>query len=859
MKLTTSVAATMALGASAAGTLNYTDSYTGISFSGYSDGNGYLFGMALPETIGTDAIIQLVAPATDGAGWAGFDFGVEMANKLLLCAWPNSDAVVTSARVATGYTNPSEYSGDITLYPIADGTYVNSTHYSATFLCSGCVTNDDDTFLTTATTATLGWAYSDEAPTTPSDTASVLNYHSSGFGGFGMSLAYAMSAEYDTWAALASTTASWPSTSTGGNSTNGASNSTTPSNSTTTVTYSNTTYDYIIAGAGPAGLVVAGRLAETGASVLLIERGGASTMSTGGDATLSWNSSITQYDVPAEAYYLSSASVTDEYCTDTASQAGCLLGGSGMVNALMFVKPQDKDFDDNWPTGWKSADVADAAERFYARSPGTTLPSADGQRYDQGAYDVLSSFLSSNNFSSVDAIEQPNEKVDVFSHPPWLIQDGMRGGPVKSYLPLVEDLSNFKLSLNTKVIRAVRNGTWVSGVEVELEDGTHQIISVTASTGKVILAAGTMSTPRILFYSGIGPTEQIEAVPSDVTLPDSSEWIDLPVGQGVKDHTIITFTLGSKTSLSSLASANFTSPDDDSVSLFAKGSGLLTQGGQRLNFWTSVVSPSDGLTRYMQGTCNSPSDDTIKIKLYVTHGLTSSTDLVLDSTGAMTEFSGSPWLQTQGDIEAFQAMFDRFIEMTGKSNSSLTLQYADGTAVSSNVTGATYYENVKSTYTTGAHFVGTAKMGTDDGRTDNGTAVVDTNTQVYGTDNLFVVDGSFHPDLPTGNTQAIILVAAEQAVEKILALDNKTISDSNSGTTTGSSGSGSTTGSGSSSGSSSGSGKGSKCKRAAKALREREAKEKATAQARRQVRGVAHKAYVQGLTNRRSSLGDMYM
>jgi len=48
--------------------------------------------------------------------------------------------------------------------------------------------------------------------------------------------------------------------------------------------------------------------------------------------------------------------------------------------------------------------------------------------------------------------------------------------------------------------------------------------------------------------------------------------------------------------------------------------------------------------------------------------------------------------------------------------------------------------------------------------------VVDTDTKVYDTDNLFVVDASMHPDLPTGNTQAIVMVAAEAAVARILAL-----------------------------------------------------------------------------------------
>jgi cellobiose dehydrogenase (acceptor) len=33
----------------------------------------------------------------------------------------------------------------------------------------------------------------------------------------------------------------------------------------------------------------------------------------------------------------------------------------------------------------------------------------------------------------------------------------------------------------------------------------------------------------------------------------------------------------------------------------------------------------------------------------------------------------------------------------------------------------------------------------------------------------FVTDASMHPDLPTGNTQAIVMVAAEAAVSKILA------------------------------------------------------------------------------------------
>lgn len=44
---------------------------------------------------------------------------------------------------------------------------------------------------------------------------------------------------------------------------------------------------------------------------------------------------------------------------------------------------------------------------------------------------------------------------------------------------------------------------------------------------------------------------------------------------------------------------------------------------------------------------------------------------------------------------------------------------------------------------------------------------------MYGTDNLFVVDGSIFPGMVTGNPSAMIVTAAEYAAEKILALEPK--------------------------------------------------------------------------------------
>jgi cellobiose dehydrogenase (acceptor) len=61
-------------------------------------------------------------------------------------------------------------------------------------------------------------------------------------------------------------------------------------------------------------------------------------------------------------------------------------------------------------------------------------------------------------------------------------------------------------------------------------------------------------------------------------------------------------------------------------------------------------------------------------------------------------------------------------------------------------------------------------MGTDDGRLPDGTAVVDTNTKIYGTDNMFVVDASIWPGMPSTNPSALIVTASERASDLILAL-----------------------------------------------------------------------------------------
>ena len=750
--------ALFALRAAAQTSSAYTDEKTGITFQGLHHSSGYKLGIALPENPTTDFIAQIQAPVTNGEGWAGFSMGQSMTGNLLVVAWPNEDKIISSFREATGYTNPAVKTGDFTMSPIPDGTFVNETAFSYTFLCSNCISDDPASGMViyeSPSVNVMGWAYSDKALTDPTTASAALNYHDAGFGAFGLPMSNATSADFDTWAALA--VASTPDA---GNSTTPGGNSTAPAApvGNTTATVANTTYDYIVAGGGAAGIIAAERFAESGASVLLIERGGPSYAFTGDTEVMTWNDTVSMYDVPGYGYYLSDVG-SPAYCSDTADMAGCLLGGSTAVNAMMYVKPQERDFDDKWPAGWKWADVSAAADRLYERNPGQTYGSEDGVRYDDGAYDVLSNFFAGQGWTETDFVKNPNAKVDVYGHPTWNVANGLRSGVVRTYLPLAQNLDNFELMMNTNVVRAVRDGSAISGVEVETADGKRVIYNVNAG-GSVVLSAGSMSTPRILFNSGIGPAEQLQTVASGnsgVKLPDEADWIDLPVGAEIKDHPIFTVKFKTSSPLAGTDKESLITPNQTTIDLFAKGSGMLAQSGQRLNWWSSV-NTTDGSEIFFQGTCNAPEDDTVQMKVYITHGLKSVGSLGITADGATT-FGTDPHMTSDVDTEAITMMMDRLIAMTQGGNSTLSLIAPTGVT---NVTGADLIKSFK----TGSHYVGTAKMGT---KGDAG-VVVDTDTKVYGTDNLFVVDASIHPDLPTGNTQAIVMVAAEAAAERILAL-----------------------------------------------------------------------------------------
>lgn len=534
---------------------------------------------------------------------------------------------------------------------------------------------------------------------------------------------------------------------------------------------------------------MADRLSEAGKSVLLIERGPPSTYQHGGRIQPPWvgNQPLTRFDIPGLCNEIW-ANSTGIACTDISGgvMAGCVLGGGTAINSGLFWRPQPYDYDNpDWPTGWKYNDMLPAANKVFARIPSTTTPSQDGQRYGQDLYNLMYNVLQPRGWTPIDANSQPNMKNRTFHHTPYMYSGGQRGGPLATYLVTAKARSNFRLFVSTAVVKLNRNAGQITGVVTESTGpgGQRYLINVNTN-GRVVLSAGVFNTAKILFRSGIGPTDVLNVVKSSSdgpTMIATNQWINLPVGYNLhdQDNTDIVFSHPTISPYDFYGAYLNPIPADRDKYLNQRA-GQLAEAAPNCNtiFFESFPS-SDGRVRQVQWSARKePSlgaagDTMVTLSLYLTTGATSRGRLsILDNLN--TYVSTLPYLTTQEDIDAKVKAIQSWIN-AASANPSLTFVYPER-----GQSAADYLANYLGGHGSN-HWMGTCRMGTDDGRS-GGKAVVDLNTQVWGTKNLFVVDASIFPSTITANPSAYIMTVAERAVAKILALALN--SDAGGGTTT---------------------------------------------------------------------------
>ncbi|KAH9908303.1 fungal cellulose binding domain-containing protein [Xylariomycetidae sp. FL2044] len=767
----------------------YTDPETGIIFDTWlvpdsATEGGLTFGVALPEdALETDAeefigFLQCPSTSTTETGWCGLSFAGPMTNSLLLMAWPYEDQILTSFRFATGYVLPEVYSGDATLTQIS--STVNETHYTLIFRCQNCFSWNHDGATGSASTSggvlVLGWANAFPSPENPSCPNEIgMQQHDNGQSIWGAALdENAVNPSYTEWAALATATVT------------GDCGGSTPTTTTTTtlppatgIPVPTATYDYIVIGGGAGGIPVADKLSEAGNSVLLIEKGPPSSGRWGGTLGPEWTqgTNLTRFDVPGlcNEIWEDSAGIS---CTDTDQMAGCVLGGGTAINAALWWKPYSLDWDYNFPSGWKAADMVDATNNAFSRIPGTDTPSLDGKLYYQQGFEVLAGGLESGGWKQVVANEAPDKKNFTFSHTPYMFINGERGGPMATYLVTANERDNFDLWMNTAVKRVVRTGGHITGVEVEAfgDGGYEGVVNVTSVSGRVILSAGTFGSAKLLMRSGIGPEDQLEIVQTSddgPTMISNSSWIKLPVGYNLDDHTNTDTVISHPDVVFYDFYEAYDDPNITDVNMYLDSrTGILTQAAPNIGpmFWDEITG-DDGVVRQLQwtarveGSLGADNGNTMTMSQYLGRGSKSRGRMTI--TQALTTIvSTVPYLQDEGDVQAvIQGIKNLQASLAGVPDLQWLFPSPDTTVED-------YVNDMLVSYTNrrSNHWIGTAKLGTDDGRTNGGSAVVDVDTRVYGTDNLFVVDASIFPGHITTNPTSYITIAAERAAQRILAL-----------------------------------------------------------------------------------------
>lgn len=254
------------------------------------------------------------------------------------------------------------------------------------------------------------------------------------------------------------------------------------------------TYDYVVVGAGAAGCALAGRLAaESGASVLLVEHGGA-----GRHPLLS---------VPRAFYFtLRSKRYTHRYETRPVAGGsaevwtrGRGLGGSTLVNGMMYVRGAPADFDALEAAGnpgWGAEQFARAYRSLEERLGVAT--SATGDEVTEALFESAAArgLRRTADFNSDD-----DERI---GYTPATIASGRR---VSSAALLGGGDRRPAVMTGARAERLLLDGRRAVGVVVERRG---RMVEVRARK-EVLVAAGAIESPLLLERSGIGDPAVLRA------------------------------------------------------------------------------------------------------------------------------------------------------------------------------------------------------------------------------------------------------------------------------------------------------------------------------------------------------------
>ncbi len=529
------------------------------------------------------------------------------------------------------------------------------------------------------------------------------------------------------------------------------------------------TFDYIIVGAGTAGCVLANRLsAASDVRVLLIEAGGRDDWI--------W------VHIPA-GYLFCIGNPRTDWCYRTEPCEGLngrsilyprgkLLGGCSSINAMLYLRGQQGDYDE-WArlTGdpaWSWDRVLPVFRRSEDHWRGGSDFHGEGGEWRVEAqrlgWEILEAFQTAAEEQGIPRTTDFN-RGDNFGSGKFEVNQkrGVRWSAAKAFLRPAMKRSNLTVLTDSLVQRLRLEGRRVTGVEL-VRNG-HELFA--EARLEMVLCAGAIGSPQILQLSGIGSGSLLQSLGIPVLH-------DLPgVGENLQDHLQLRMAFRVKNALTmNRLAGSWLGKAKMGVEYLLFRRGPLTMAPSQVGAFAR--SSPDRAAPNIEYHVQPLSLDRFGEPLHRFPAITASVcNLDPTSRGSVRITSPDPraapaiqpnYLATEEDRQvAVESL--RLTRRIMKANALERYgpdEFMPGPGFESD---EDLIKAAGDIGTTIFHPVGTCKMG----RPEDPSAVVDSRLRVLGLQGLRVVDASIMPTITSGNTNSPTVMIAERGAEMILA------------------------------------------------------------------------------------------